>query len=92
MLKKIIIVSGVLGVAYFLYTKYNKSQQPIELTLDKIDSDALNADDIYDQKTKERETRIAKRKVDLQKQDFSRFGSYAGYARHSILQAEMRRY
>ncbi len=49
--------------------------------------DSESPDDVFNELFEERERLISEKREELQKEDMTRFGSYGGYARNSILQA-----
>lgn len=89
MIKKVLIASGFLVGGYFLIKRLLpniKKSNGVKIDL----GERKSADEVFEKAKKERETKIEKKREELQKQDFSRFGSYGGYARHSILEAYKR--
>jgi len=87
-IKKIVIAGLFLGGGYFLIKRIlpKNTYKAEKLELDS----QLSANEVFEKAKKERETKIEKKREALQKQDFTRFGSYGGYARHSILEAYKR--
>ncbi len=86
MIKKVLIASGFLIGGYFLIKKLLpniKKSNNIKIDLGQ----SQNASEVFEEAKRVRDTKIEKKREALQKQDFSRFGSYGGYARHSILEA-----
>lgn len=88
MIKKILIGGLFLGGGYYLIKKIlpKKTYKAEKIELDS----QLSANEVFEKAKKERETKIEKKREELQKQDFTRFGSYGGYASQSILEAYKR--
>ena len=86
MTKKILIASAFfLGGYLFIKKLLPKIKKSNDVKIDLGES--KSASDVFEKAKKEREAKIEKKREELQKQDFTRFGSYGGYARNSILEA-----
>ncbi len=59
----------------------------IKIKTKNLELESESPDDVFNELFEERERLITEKREELQKEDMTRFGSYGGYARNSILQA-----